>query len=297
MPKFENAPNIDNSELNTVEAQVDVNADKKHKDEIASEELEKIRAEKGEGQEPKGQELSQEDQLKDLEGEMEIRQQEMTRVTESIEGTKSRMNEVREKLGLPQDGEDPPSIFLEKDKLKKLKAEQEALEEQKEELVSRQEKEELVHEEKEKILQEKLDGLFGEFEALNPRDMESIFKSGKTPEGRNVESKSIGSLDPEVAQSLARVFKEGIKLLPKILKALPNLLKEFDKDLTKEATKRVDERLEEEKQKIKDEQKEEKSEEPKPKEEPKIPIDEAPSIEVSPEIIPAEGGSAEMPKV
>jgi len=181
---------------------------------------------------------------------MEARQQKMTRLTESIEGTKAKVNEAREKLGLPPDEEEPPSTFSEKDKLEKLKAEQEALEKQKEELISQQEKEQLIREEKEKILQEKLDELFKEFEALNPRDFESIFKSGKTREGGNVESKSMGSLDPEIAQSLAKTFREGIKLLPKILEALPELLKKFDEDLMKEATECVDKKLEAEKQKM-----------------------------------------------
>ena len=181
---------------------------------------------------------------------MEARQQKMTRLTESIEGTKAKVNKAREKLGLPPDEEEPPSTFSEKDKLEKLKAEQEALEKQKEELISQQEKEQLIREEKEKILKEKLDELFKEFEALNPRDFESIFKSGKTREGGNVESKSMGSLDPEIAQSLAKTFREGIKLLPKILEALPELLKKFDEDLMKEATECVDKKLEAEKQKM-----------------------------------------------
>lgn len=294
MSKFESAPNLNNPELNPAEAQADVSAGKNLEGEITPEELEKLKAEEREEQEPKEQELSPEDQLKNLEGEMETKQQEMTRLTKSIEGTKAKLNEARENLNLPPDEEEPPSIFSEKDKLEKLKAEQEALEKQKEELISQQEKEQLIHEEKEKILQEKLDELFKEFEALNSRDLENILKSGKTPEGRNVESKSMGSLDPEVAQSLAKAFKEGIKLLPKILEALPDLLKKFDEDLTKEATERVDERLEEEKQKIEEEQKEAKLDESKPEEEPKIPEDEV--HEASPEVNPTEGSNVEAPK-
>ncbi len=298
MPKFESAPNINNPEINLAEVQVDVNVGKKVEGELTPEELEKLKTEEGPEQGAEQPELSPEEQLKNLEGEMEARQQEMTRLSESIEGTKAKINETRKKLGLPPDEEEPPSIFSEKDKLEKLKAEQEALEKQKEELISQQEKECLIREEKEKILQEKLDELFKEFEGLNPRDFESIFRSGKTPEGRNVESKSMGSLDPETAQSLARAFKEGIKLLPKILEALPELLKKFDEDLTKEATERVDKKLEEEKQKIEEEQKKEgKPEEPKSEEEKsKISEGEIPPGEAKPEINPIEGGGVETPK-
>ena len=297
MQKFESAPNINNPELNPSEVGADVNVGKKIKGELTPEELEKLKAEEGQERESKKPELSPEEQLRNLEGEMESQQQEMTRLTGSIEGTKSKLNETRKKLGLPPTEEEPPSTFSEKDKLEKLKAEQEALEKQKEELVSQQEKERLIREEKEKILQEKLDELFKEFEGLNPRDFESIFKSGKTPEGRNVESKSMGSLNPEMAQSLAKAFKEGIKLLPKILEALPELLKKFDEDLTKEATERVDKKLEEEKAKMEEEQKkEEKPEEPKPEEKPKVPEGEIPPGEIKPEVNPIEGENIESPK-
>ncbi len=258
------------------------------------EELEKLKAEEGKEEKP---ELSPEEQLKNLEDDIEARQKEITRLTESIEGTKAKLNEAREKLGLPPTEEDPPSVLSEKERLEKLQAEQGTLEKQKEEFVSQQEKERLIREEKEKILQEKLDELFKEFEALNPRDFESIFKSGKTREGRNVESPSMGELDPEVAKSLAKAFKEGIKLLSKILEALPELLKKFDEDLTKEATERVEQKLEEEKQKMEKEQKkEEKFEEPKPEEKPKVPEGEIPLGEIKQGPSPIEGGNIETPK-
>ena len=293
MPKFDEASNLNNPELTPSEIGADVNAAKKLEGELTPDELQKLKVEEGQEQKAEKPELSPEEQLKNLEGEAEARQQEITRLNESVEGTKAKLNEVREKLGLPPTEEEPPSISSEKDKLEKLQAEQKALEKQKEELIRQQEKERLIREEKEKILQEKLDEVFKEFEGLNPRDFESIFKNGKTYEGRIVESKSMGSLDPEVAQSLARAFKEGIKLLPKILEALPELLKKFDEDLTKEATERVDKRLEEEKHKKEEEQKkEEKPEEPKPE----IPEGEVPPSEIKPEVNPIEGGNIENPK-
>ncbi|TSC91323.1 MAG: hypothetical protein CEN90_452 [Parcubacteria group bacterium Licking1014_17] len=300
MPKFEGAPDMNSAELNPNEVGIDVGVGvgvgKKLEGELTPEELEKLKAEEGQEQKIEEPELSPEEQLKKLGGETEARQQEITRLNESVEGTKAKINEAREKLGLLPTEEDPPSVSSEKDKLEKLRAEQEGLEKQKEELINQQEKERLIREEKEKILQEKLDEVFKEFEGLNPRDFESIFKSGKTPEGRNVESKSMGSLEPEVAQSLAKAFKEGIKLLPKILEALPELLKKFDEDLTKEATERVDKKLEEEKQKLEEEQKkEEKPEEPKPEEKPGVPEGEIPPGEIKPGPNPIEGGNIETP--
>ncbi len=277
MSKFESAPNINNPELNPSEAGTDVNVGKKAGGELTPEELGTLKTKEGQEVE---KELSLEEQLENLGGEFEARQQEIMRLTESIEGTKAKLNDAREKLDLPPTKEDPPSVFLEKDSLEKLQAKQKDLEKQKEKLTSQQGKEHLIREEKEKILQEKLDEIFKEFERLNPRNLESIFKNGKTPEGRNVESKSMGSLEPEVAQSLAKAFKEGVKLLPKILETLPELLKKFDEELTKEATERVDKKL-----------KAEKPEESKPEENLEITEDEILSDEIRPEVSPVEGGS------
>lgn len=293
----ESTPNLNNPEINPAEAQADVNAGKKLEGELTSEELEKLKAEEGPEQEQEKPELTPEEQLKNLEAEVESKQEEVTRLSESIEDTKSALNAARENLGIPPTEEEPPSTFSEKDKLEKLKAEQEALEEQKEELISQQEKDRLIRKEKEKILQEKLDEVFKEFGKLNSRDLESIFKSGKTPEGRNVESKSMGSLDPEVAQSLAKAFKEGVKLPPKILEALPDLLKKFDEDLIREATERVDKKLEEEEAKMEEEQKkEEKPEKLKLEEESKTPDGEIPQDEIKLKTNPIEGGNIEVPK-
>lgn len=299
MSKIESVPNINNPGLNHVEAQTNVNNGvKKAEGEFAPEELEKLKTDEGQEQGAGKPKLSLEEQLKNLEYKMGTRQQEMVKLAELIEGTKTQLNEAREKLGLPPTEEEPPSTFFEKDKLEKLKAEQVALEKQKEELISQQEKERLIRAEKEKILQEKLDELFKEFEVLNPRDLESVFKSGKTHEGRNVESSAMGELDPEIAKSLAKAFKEGIRLLSKILEGLPELLEKFDEGLTKEATERVSKKLEKEKQKMEEGQNEqEKPEEPELGEkEPKIPEDEILPEEVTPEINSSEGIGIEPPK-
>lgn len=290
MSKFKDAPNLNDPKLSTAEGQADVNVAKKLEGEITPEELEKLRAEKGEEQE-----LSQEDQLKNLEGKMETLQIEMRVLTEYITETKDKLNETRKQLNLPPNEEEPISIFSEKDKLEKLKIAREALEKQKEELVSQQEKERLINEEKEKILQEKFDELFKEFGSLNSQDLNSILKSGRMSAGHNVESKSMGSLNPEVAQFLSKAFKKGIKLSLKDFESMPDFLKEFNEDLMREAMKRVDEKIEEEKQKIEKKQEKEKPEELKPEEELKISKDSVSKVDS--EINLAEGGNVETPEV
>jgi len=149
MPKFENAPNFHNTELNPNEEETDLNVGNKLEGGSAPEEpgeSEKLKVEERQEQE---QELPPEEQLKKLDGEGETRQQEITRLTESIEATKTKLNEAREKLDLPPTDEDPPSVFSEKDKLEKLQAEQEALEKQKKESEPQKNKREDKQESKE----------------------------------------------------------------------------------------------------------------------------------------------------
>lgn len=249
MQKFENPQNLNALEINPNEVGK-INPDKKPEPELAPEGLDGLNLEKG----LEKPEISPEEQVENLKEETEARQEEIIKLTESVEGTKVKINEARESLGLPPTEEDPPSVSSDKEKLEKLQAEKEGLEKQSEELISKREKERLIREEKEKILQEKIDGLFKEFESLNPQDFESIFKTGKNKEGGKMESGAMGALDPETAKSLASAFKEGIKFLPKILESLPELLKKFDEDLDKEAEERVNKKLEEEKKKIEEEE-------------------------------------------
>ena len=238
MSKSEGSQELNKQELNPAEAGV-----------ITPEELAKLNLEK----KLETPELSPEEQVENLKDETEARQEEITKLTESVEGTKSKINKIRESLGLPPTEEDPPSVLSDKEKLEKLRTEKEGLEKQSEELISKQEKERLIREEKEKILQQRIDGLFEEFKSLNPQDFESIFKTGKNREGGKMESKVMGTLDPETTKYLASAFKEGIKLLPKILESLPELLKKFDENLDKEAEERVDKKLEDEKKMVEEE--------------------------------------------
>jgi len=297
MLKFESAPNGDQPELTPSERGADVSDAQAPEGELTQEDLEEVEAaqvqEQGEGK----PELSREAQIENLGGEVEDRQQKVARLAESVQGTRTQLDEARGELGLPATEEDPPSVLSEEDELARLRAEQEILAKQKEELISQQEKERLIREEKAKILQEKLDELFKEFEGFNPRDLESILKSGRTRDGRNVESPSMGELEPETAKSLTKAFQQGVKLLPKILEALPDLLKKFDEELTKEATERVEQRLEEEKQKMEKEQEgEKKREEPEPGEEPEVPESEVPPGETTQGPASVEGTNVEDTK-
>jgi len=309
MPKFESAPNINNPELNPAEAQMDVNIGKKLEGEPPSEELERLKMEKEQGRKQEKLELSPEEQLKNLESEIESRRQEMTRLTKSIEGTKSKLNEAREKLGLPPTEEEPPSIFSEKEKLEKLKAEQESLEKQKKELISKQEKEQLIRKEKEKILQEKINKLRAKIEVKKDgQDIIKFFESAPTGEkkvygeGRRVEE---SFLETNPSKSVLVFFKDG--QIDKIIagpeadvdKIIETLTKDenSDENLTQEAERRVEQRLREEKAKMEEEQKEEeKHEESKPEEKPKIPESEIPSGEIKPEVNPIKSGNIESPK-
>jgi len=155
-------------------------------------------------------------------------------------------------------------------------------------LLINKKKEELIKAEKEKILQEKINELFKEFEELQVSGkFEGILKGEK-----NFESKSMGSIGPESVKILAKAFQEGIKLLPKILEILPELLEQFDKELEKEATERVDKKIEEEKKKMEDnQQKEEKTEEIRQEEQPKVTENPILSNEVKPEVNSTDSGN------
>ena len=200
------------------------------------------------------QELSIEDRLKSVElltaenqeaiGHLEAKTRQST---EELEG-------VRARLGIPDADSEPTDAYdpAAKGRLETLQSEQEQLELRREELLSAQEKEQLIKQEKEKILQEKIDGLFEEFDKALPEVLASLSKNGKAPNGEKYSSQDLGELSPESAQSLAQAFKEGLKLLPEILKAAPEALKEFDGQITKEAEARVEKRIEKEKAALKE---------------------------------------------
>jgi|GEM_PF-2396642 len=219
-------------------------------EDLALEGLEDIGAEIGEGVEGvETPEMSPEEKLQEelqgIETGIGASDEESTRLVGSIEDTQTQLGDLREKFELPPLEDDPPSTSSDREQLENAKAEQKALKDQREELINKQEREARIREEKEKILQEKLDALFGEIAALNEDDLESVLQGGKTRAGRNIGSLATGEIEPPVAKSLARAFKEGVRLLPQILEILPDLLKKFDEGLTEEATRRVDAQAEE----------------------------------------------------
>jgi len=233
-----------------------------------------------EGQETAAIDLSPENQLNSLEDKTQAGQREIARLTDLVAGTKSELNKLRGQMGLPPTEDDPPGLASETEKLQELQAEQEELARQKEELL-RQERGRLIREEKQHILQEKIDTLFQEFEALDMPDLESLFATGRNSNGKAWESGALGLLDSETIKSLAKAFKEGIKLLPQILETLPGLLKQFDEQLTHEAEERVDEKLDraQEEEKNKEEQK---NKAPEPEEQTEI-SEEEPTAENVPD--------------
>jgi len=88
-------------------------------------------------------ELSKEEQIGQINKNIEIQKTKIAHSLESIEQTKSSLNAVREKLGLPLKEEEPLSIALEKDRVKRLQNELEGLEKQREELIKAEKKEPL----------------------------------------------------------------------------------------------------------------------------------------------------------
>ncbi len=231
--------------------------------------------------------LSVEEQLKNLDVSSDVQQQKIIRMNQYVEDTQSKLKEVRESLGLPPMKEDPRSISDDKEKLEKLKAEQEVLEKQKEELVSKQEREKLIKVEKEKILQEKLNELFAQFKKLQIE--------GKTPSvpapGRGTEDYFKSAANFGTINDLFNAFNKGITSLPEILKAFPKLMEQLDKEIEREATERVDKMIKEEKEKVeKGEEKDKKPEEIKPKEEQEnIPVEETKQGETISEETPITG--------
>ena len=154
--------------------------------------------------------------------------------------TQNELNKLRKEMGLPPLDKLPPSVLAEKDREEKLQRGIEEKDKEKEAIEERARRENFVNNEKNRIFQEKIEELFKEFQKLAPEIMESLASTGKTPEGGMMQSGSMGSLNPESAKALAGAFKQGIKMIPKILEALPDLIKAFDEALEKEAENRYE---------------------------------------------------------
>jgi len=293
---MENRPSSNSPQLNPSETGVNIGMPGNLEGGLDIKGVEKL----GEtGQEVGSTQLSSENQLEILERVITGKQQEVTTLTQSAEGDKAELDKERGKLELPPLEGETPNALLNKEQLRSLQEKQETLESQKRELVNQIEKERLIREEKVKILQERLDELFKEFGSLSPRDLKSVLKNGRTREGTNVESRSMGELGPEMVKILAKFFTEGAKSLSEISEILPDLSKKLDEELTKEATERVEKKIEEEKKKKGESEqgKEGKPEEPKSEGIQEIPGSEIPMPKPNPEGVPIEGGDIKTPEV
>jgi uncharacterized protein with von Willebrand factor type A (vWA) domain len=94
--------------------------------------------------------------------------------------------------------------------------------------------------------------LFEELKNLDPTELASLAQSGMTSSGGQMESRAMGSLTPEMAKQLAEQAQSGALDVASVVKAIPELLKQFDEYLTDEATRRVEQRLEEAKEDMED---------------------------------------------
>lgn len=195
-----------------------------------------------------------EEQLEIIEKETEANQQEVVKLTESIAKNKAQLAAIRKELGLPDVEENSQDATAKEGKLEQLREKHEAIERQKEELISKQEREGLIKKEKEKILQERVNVLFSEFEDMAPEERESVRATGKKRTGEQMESHAMGGvIESETAMTLAEAFKEGVRLLPGLIKKMPELLQQLhqiNEELTKQAEERVDKKIEEKKEKV-----------------------------------------------
>lgn len=181
-----------------------------------------------------------------LDEEVDARKREIEDVTGSINQTQEEINALREKMGLLPTEEESPSLVGDRKYLEGLASKQKSTERKREELRVQAELERLIQEEKKRILQERIEALFESFEALSasrPDDFESLLRFGTLPQGRVFEGQLFDdSLEPSMLQSLAEAFREGVKILPDIIRTIPKILEAFDTQLTEEAKKNIEER-------------------------------------------------------
>lgn len=225
MPKFEIPSNIEGSKLAPI--------NQKEAENLSSE-VEKT------------QDLSLEEQLNNLDKKTESNTQEASLLTDSSKETADKIKIIRKELGLSPSEEEVPSIVTGEKSLEEIQAQQDTIERQKKEIKEQQEKDQLIQKEKEKIIQERLNSLFEMLATLDSESLDIISVSGKTRSGENLRIEALGEVDPELAKTLIKIFKEGVKLLANNPDVLSQLLKEFDKSLTEEAKQRVEQNMKEE---------------------------------------------------
>ncbi|MCK9378786.1 MAG: hypothetical protein M0P97_01415 [Candidatus Moranbacteria bacterium] len=199
------------------------------------------------GVEGEAKEVSHEEAIEDLTVQIDGKKELAESISASVEGTNSRLDELREKMGLPVQEDDATSVSIDKETLEKEKEKKGLLEKEKEERIFQQERQRLVEEEKKRIIKEKIEGLFEEFSRFSSQEVQSLSRSGRMLSGGFVESGYLGKLAEEVSKIFASSFEKGAKTLSDIEENLPELLEQFDEQITAEAEMNVDERLENEK--------------------------------------------------
>jgi hypothetical protein len=162
-----------------------------------------------------------------LEGEVLSREIEMTKTENRIAHRKGEINEMRKTFGLPPTEEDPPSVSIEREQLRRIEDEHE----------------ELVNvrygwnfpKKRRVFLQSKLNSLFEELDTVPESDFELSFRNG-------YRSKSLGNIEPEIATYLAERYrsgksaggKKGSWSLAKLFKDSPEMLKTIEQRLPQE---------------------------------------------------------------
>ncbi|MEI7480032.1 MAG: hypothetical protein WCJ59_00190 [bacterium] len=244
---------------------------------LTPEMLEKL---KGTGQKSEKIELSPEEKLQKIDGQVVAQQEEVDKLTESIKNTQAGLDAVREELkkfGLPPETaekEKDPSILNGEERIKEKQAEQAKLEVKREEIKAEiekqkeKEKAELIQKMKGEIMNEKLSNLFKEFQEMDALDLKSLMEKGKTKDDKEVESKSFGmTISPESAKILATAVIDGGNWKEKFIKAQENpaeFISKLEAESEQEAKERIEKIMEEAEKKNGNEEKKEVEGEKKP---------------------------------
>ena len=91
-----------------------------------------------EGNKEKQLELSPEEQLNNVDGEIKSQEGQIFKLTQSVEKTKNKLAEIYKELGITQSEEEPPSVVFGNDKIKELQDEKIDLEKEKNDLLNKQ---------------------------------------------------------------------------------------------------------------------------------------------------------------
>jgi hypothetical protein len=132
-----------------------------------------------------------------------------TAIAGKLEEEKSRLNAVKEKLGLNPESESTPAISALEKQLLEIRAEN-------------------LQREKEKI--------FAEYLSVILEELKRVIESELKRQNSGMEKTALSAADLE---NLSRVMHEGLSLLNKVAEIAPSILSKFDSILTEEAERRL----------------------------------------------------------